>query len=150
MAEALLRRLGKNWFHAFSAGSHPAGFVHELATQAMNRMNISTKGQESKSWDEFADRNLDIVITLCDNAASEPCPQFSAGPVKVHWGLPDPVFHGSDPEQKREVAMQVATRLRGWIEQLVALRNRIDKLEPQQLQEILQQIPQQDDGLPSC
>lgn len=112
MAEALLRHLGGGRFEALSAGSNPAGFVHPLATEAMNQLGINTDGLRSKSWHEFADRDMDLVITLCDNAASLPCPVWPGAPVQVHWPLPDPSFHPGSPQERLENAIGIAQRLR--------------------------------------
>ena len=139
MAEALLRHLGGDRFRACSAGSHPAGFVHPLAIEAMRRIGISTEGQYSKSWDELADVPIDVVLTLCDHAASQPCPVFPSSQVKAHWSLPDPAFHVGTDEERLAFAELVARHLRAWIEQLVRLP--IDKLSAEQLKAELDRIP---------
>ncbi len=120
MAEALLRHAGGDKFQAFSAGSDPAGFVHPLALETMRRMRISTEGQYSKSWDEFTGEHFDVIITVCDNAASL-CPQWPGRPATAHWGLPDPSFAPGTEEDRLAKAMTVARRAQAWIERLVAL-----------------------------
>ncbi len=112
MAEAILRHVAGGRFEAFSAGSNPAGFVSALAIEALHRLGISAEGLRSKSWHEFADAELDIVITLCDNAASMPCPVWPGAPVQVHWPLPDPTFHDGTPDERLQVAVAVAETLR--------------------------------------
>jgi arsenate reductase len=121
MAEALLRHLGGDRFEAYSAGSHPAGFVHPLATEAMAGMNMSTDGQNSKSWNDFATTPVDVVITLCDAAASETCPVWPGAPLTAHWSLPDPVGHFGSDEERTAFATAVAQRLRAKIEGLIKL-----------------------------
>jgi arsenate reductase len=121
MAEAILRHLGGERFEAFSAGAAPAGYIHELAVEALARMGISTEGQYSKSWNEFADRPMDIVITVCDSAASQPCPTWPGRAAVAHWSLPDPSFLPLPPAEKIEAAVAVAAQARHWIEQLIAL-----------------------------
>ena len=121
MAEALLRRIGGERFEACSAGSQPAGFIHGLAIEAMRRMGISTEGQESKSWDRFCDDPVDAVITLCDAAAAETCPQWPGTPLTAHWSLPDPAYHLGAEEERVELAIRVAERLRLKIEGLANL-----------------------------
>ena len=77
-------------FEAFSAGSFPAGYVHEVAIKTLQNHGISTEGLRSKSWDEFRDQAFDLVITVCDNAANESCPLFLGNFIKVHLGVEDP------------------------------------------------------------
>lgn len=96
LAEGMLnhwaRRLGKD-VRGHSAGSAPSGRVHPHALDALRRAGVNTDGCRSKSWDEFAAPEapeMRIVITVCDAAAAEPCPYWPGGPVKVHWGYPDP------------------------------------------------------------
>ena len=76
-AEALLNHLGKTRFKAYSAGSQPKGQVHPAAIKVLQEKSISTDHIRSKSWDEFAvdsAPNMDVVVTVCDNAAAEECP----------------------------------------------------------------------------
>jgi arsenate reductase len=121
MAEGLLRQVGSPKFEALSAGSRPAGFVHPLAAATMRDMGIDITHQLSKHRDEFEGRPLDIVITLCDAAANEPCPTFAGGAVEGHWSLPDPTFHPGSDAERQAFCAAVAKRLRIKIEQLTAL-----------------------------
>lgn len=90
MAEALFNDLGKGGVIAVSAGSNPAGHVHPGSIEALKRHGIDPGRPRSKSWDEFAGQNFDLVVTVCDAAAAESCPAF-IGPVKkLHWSTPDP------------------------------------------------------------
>ena len=93
LSEATLNHLGKGRFEAFSAGSQPTGRVNPHAIEELKAHGIATEGLGSKSWDRFTEAGappLDIVITVCDNAASEACPVLFGDFVKSHWGLPDP------------------------------------------------------------
>jgi arsenate reductase (thioredoxin) len=138
MAEALLRHLGGERFVALSAGSQPAGFVHPLAIQAMRHMGISTDGQYSKSFDDFAGQPLDITITVCDNAAAEVCPRLPGGAPTAHWGLPDPSFAPGTAEDRLQAALVVARQARSWIERLIALP--LEAITPEQRQEAIRAI----------
>jgi arsenate reductase (thioredoxin) len=103
MAEAILNRLGKGKFQAFSAGSHPAGAINPLALNLLRKTNYDVSNLRSKSWDEFATDEapkLDFVFTVCDNAANEVCPIWPGQPMTAHWGLPDPAkAEGNDAER---------------------------------------------------
>jgi protein-tyrosine-phosphatase len=93
LSEATLNHLGAGRFAAFSAGSQPTGRVNPYAIDELKVHGIATEGLSSKSWDRFTEASalpLDIVITVCDNAASETCPVLFGDFVKSHWGLPDP------------------------------------------------------------
>ena len=102
MAEAILRRKGMPNFHAYSAGSHPAGRVNPEALRQMELAKLPTNGLRSKSWDEFARPGapeLDFVFTVCDNAAKEVCPVWPGQPMTAHWGVADPAAVAGTPEQ---------------------------------------------------
>jgi protein-tyrosine-phosphatase len=93
LSEATLNHLGKGRFKAFSAGSQPTGRVNPRAIEQLRSAGISTEGLVSKAWDRFTEAGaplLDIVITVCDNAANEACPVLFGDFVKSHWGQPDP------------------------------------------------------------
>lgn len=93
MAEAILNLKGRPAFHAYSAGSHPAGVVRPEAFRQLELANIPTDGLHSKSWDEFAvpgAPQMNLVFTVCDNAAQEVCPLWPGQPMTAHWGVPDP------------------------------------------------------------
>lgn len=121
MAEALLKHLGGGRFEALSAGSHPAGYVHDLAMAAMSQLGIIVVNARSKSWDEFMHARIDAVITLCDDAANETCPVWPGEPVQAHWPLPDPAFHPGSDDERLAFAVQVASRLRLKIEGLLGV-----------------------------
>ena len=121
MAEAILRHLGGDRFESYSAGSHPAGFIHLLAELALERMGISIESQSSKSWDEFVDTQIDAAITLCDAAAAIPCPVFPGAPIRAHWSTLDPSQQPGTDEERTKFSLSVAQRLRTKIEALIAL-----------------------------
>ncbi len=102
-AEAILNRLGRGRFRAFSAGSHPKGEVHPLALDLLHRLNFSTAGLRSKDWEEFSGAStpsMDFVFTVCDRAAAEVCPVWPGQPMTAHWGVADPSeAHGDDLER---------------------------------------------------
>jgi protein-tyrosine-phosphatase len=103
MAECIMNRVGAGKFQAFSAGSHPCGFIEPAVLNLLTKANHATEGLRSKSWDEFATADapeLDFVFTVCDNAAGEVCPSWPGQPMTAHWGVPDPAaFQGGAPEK---------------------------------------------------
>lgn len=99
LGEAIVNRLGKGRFQGYSAGSFPKGEVHPGARRLLERHGYPTEGLRSKSWDAFAGADgprIDVVITVCDNAAGETCPIWPGTPIKAHWGLPDPAAATGD------------------------------------------------------
>ena len=113
MAEAILNRLGRGKFSAFSAGSHPTGKVNPLALNLLRKLNYDTSQLRSKSWEEFAAPDapkLDFVFTVCDDAANEVCPIWPGQPMTAHWGLPDPA-RASGNEAERALAFDDCYRM---------------------------------------
>lgn len=87
MAEAILNVLGRGRFHAVSAGSFPSGTVQPIAAELAQAFGYH-EPLRSKRWDEFAQADdstpIDIVITVCDNAAGETCPIWPGQPISAH------------------------------------------------------------------
>ncbi len=123
LAEALLNHLGGDNFRAYSAGSHPKGQVHPLALELLRAANLPADGARSKSWDEFADATsprLDVIITVCDNAAAKVCPVWPCKPAKAHWGLPDPAAVLGTEAQRRAAFGETLAELERRIRQFIA------------------------------
>lgn len=114
MAEAIMRHKGRPNFAAFSAGSHPAGFVHPQAMERLREAHIDAGDFRSKSWDEFASPGappLHFVFTVCDKAAAEVCPLWPGQPMTAHWGIPDPAAVDGTPEEKERAFKQAFAAL---------------------------------------
>lgn len=123
LAEATLNHLGQGRFRGFSAGSSPRENQqpNPLGLQVLQEAGIATNGLASKSWDEFAKPGapvMDVVITVCDNAAGEVCPFWPGHPATAHWGYADPsAVPGSD-----------ADRLKAFRRTLHAIHRRLELL----------------------
>lgn len=93
LLEAILNATSEGRITAYSAGSRPAGQVHPQAIATLRRVGIETDDVSSKSWDVFAAPEaprMHAILTVCDAAASEPCPVWPGHPVSAHWGVEDP------------------------------------------------------------
>lgn len=124
MAEAVFNSVGAPLFRAFSAGSGPTGRVNPLALEQISLLSLSEESViRSKSWDEFTVRGapeLDLVLTVCDNAASEACPAFAGNYEHVHWGLPDPAGSSQDVELERAAFAHCFQEIHSRVEALVS------------------------------
>jgi protein-tyrosine-phosphatase len=114
-AEYLIKKICPERFEAYSAGSSPSGKVNPFTLQVLrDQYGIDAHGARSKSWDEFIDAGLDIIITVCDQA-KESCPIFPGQPHIAHWSIPDPAAAAGSDEQKlrafRDAAQQIQRRL---------------------------------------
>jgi protein-tyrosine-phosphatase len=121
LAEALLNHLGKGRFKAFSAGSSPREHQqpNPLALEALQKAGVSIEGLSSKSWDVFAQPDaptMDLVITVCDNAAGEVCPYWPGQPATAHWGYADPSEAAGGVVAQREAFVQTLHLIRKRLE----------------------------------
>ncbi|MBC7602215.1 MAG: arsenate reductase ArsC [Ramlibacter sp.] len=126
LAEALLNHLGGGRFHAFSAGSSPRENQqpNPIALNVLAHAGIQTAGLRSKSWDDFAGTDappMDLIITVCDNAAGEVCPYWPGHPATAHWGYADPSLAEGSDEEKRLAFMKTMLDIRRRIDLLVNL-----------------------------
>ena len=143
LAEPLLNAMGQGRFHAYSAGSSPRPNQqpHPLGLQALHLAGIANHGLHSKSWDTFAGADaphMDLIITVCDNAAGEVCPIWPGHPATAHWGYPDPSAGTGSDAEKLEAFRQTLHALRRRLELLVNLP--ADKLAQARLQTSVRQL----------
>jgi arsenate reductase len=126
LAEALLNTLGKGRFQAYSAGSSPRENQqpNPLGLQVLQQAGIATEGLHSKSWDVFAAPGapaMDLIITVCDNAAGEVCPIWPGHPSTAHWSYPDPSEGNGTDDEKREAFRQTLHAIKRRLELLCSL-----------------------------
>jgi arsenate reductase len=132
MGEALFNMLGGGRFHAFSAGSHPAGRVNPYAIEQVQALGYPIEGLRSKSWDEFAQPGapqMDFIVTVCDNAAGEVCPLWPGQPVTAHWGFADPAAVEGSEVEKRGAFAHTLRQMRHRVQLFLSLPlNTLDRM----------------------
>ena len=130
LSEALLNHLDRQAparrFQAWSAGSspRPGQQPHPLALDVLQHAGISTEGLRSKSWDEFAGLDaphMDLIITVCDNAAGEVCPIWPGHPASAHWGYADPSEGDAPDALKRDAFRRTLHAIGRRLELLMSL-----------------------------
>lgn len=138
LAEAMLNHMGQGRFRAYSAGSSPREnqSPNPLALATLQQAGVSIEGLSSKSWDCFAvpdAPHMDLVITVCDNAAGEVCPYWPGQPATAHWGYADPSEKQGSEAEKREAFMQTLLQIKQRLELFINLpAASLDKLVIQQ------------------
>jgi arsenate reductase (thioredoxin) len=138
LAEATLNHIGGGRFKGFSAGSSPRENQqpHPIGLQTLRNAGISIEGLRSKSWDEFAlpdAPHMDLIITVCDNAAGEVCPLWPGKPATAHWGYADPSAGDGSDAEKAEAFKNTLHAIRRRLDLLVNLP--ADKLEAMAIQQ---------------
>ena len=127
MAEAYLNHIGKGRWQAFSAGSKPTGRVNPFALTTLIKVGIpAPAAPRSKSWHEFTQTTgtaIDVVVTVCDNAANETCPRFPGTARKIHLGFPDPAATDGSDTAKAESFRVVFEAMRPKLDALMAELN---------------------------
>ncbi len=114
MAEGLLKHICGDEFEIFSAGTKPS-FVRPEAVKALSEIGIDISGNRSKSVEEFANREIDYVLTVCDNA-KENCPYFPAKSKVVHHSFFDPANVIGDDETRLSAFRKVRDEIREYFE----------------------------------
>ena len=88
IAEGIMRQLAGDKFDVFSAGSHPS-LVHPMSIKVMKEIGIDITSHTSDPISNFLSKNMDIVVTVCDNA-DKICPVFPGEVERIHWSIKDP------------------------------------------------------------
>lgn len=123
-AETLLNRFGGKKFRAFSAGTHPAVRPHPMTLRTLDDEGFDRRPLTSKSVDHFRSAGappIDVVITVCDDAANEECPAWPGAPVSGHWSTPDPTLAQGTEAERLRAFRDTFNRLRHRITMLCTL-----------------------------
>src|SRR5580692_9440237 len=113
MAEGLLRHDGGDAFEVASAGTRPS-HVRPEAIAVMKEIGIDISGHRSKSVDEFAARDFDYVLTVCDDAR-ETCPIYPGHGNRLHQSFEDPAALEGSQEMKLAAFRKVRDQIRQYL-----------------------------------
>ena len=111
MAEGFLRAVAGDILDVQSAGSNPAGYVHPMAIQVMREAGIDISQHHSKHMNEFLDKKVETVITVCGNA-DQACPMFPGQVNRFHWPFDDPAKATGSDEETLKVFRRVRDEMR--------------------------------------
>ena len=120
IAEGLLRQDAGDRFEVSSAGTRPSQ-VRPEAIAVMKEIGIDISGHRSKSVDEFAARDFDYVLTVCDQA-KEICPIYPGHGNRIHHSFEDPAAIDGCDEDRLLVFRKVRDQIRDYLRQFVDKR----------------------------
>jgi ArsR family transcriptional regulator, arsenate/arsenite/antimonite-responsive transcriptional repressor / arsenate reductase (thioredoxin) len=141
IAEAVMARLGKGRFNAYSAGSDPADRPMPEVIERLDKLGHDVSKLRSKSWDEFTGPNaprMDFVIALCDSPQGQMCPDLGEKFVTAAWPLPDPADFRGSPVERTTLLNELYAMARRRIEIFTSLP--FDKLDRMALKKRLDEI----------
>lgn len=140
MAEAILHKLGRGQFRAYSAGIDPDRGPQPAVLRLLEGLGHETSGLRSVPWQNFTDPDapdLNAVVALGDvpgNISSD----FGADIVMSTWPLPDPVKFKGKASERSALFAELYAGLHRRIEALIdrpffglsaaALKTRLDAL----------------------
>ncbi|WP_320169724.1 arsenate reductase ArsC [Maridesulfovibrio sp.] len=123
MAEGWARFLKGDKVNACSAGIETHG-LNPYAVKVMAEVGIDISSNVSSHIDEYRDKEIDVVITVCDHAY-ETCPLFPGGSRVVHVGFDDPprlaeelAAKGASEEEQLDCYRKVRDQIRDFVEGL--------------------------------
>jgi len=104
--------------------------VNPFAAELVAKLGYPAEMLRSKGWEEFEAPDaphMDIVITVCDNAAGEVCPIWPGHPMTAHWGFEDPAAVEGSDEEKRAAFSRIFREIAQRVDLLIQLP--VDKLD---------------------
>lgn len=125
MAEGFLKTLYADRYEAYSAGTEASG-VNPYAVQVMAEIGIDISSHRSKGVNEFFDKEVDYVVTVCDYA-KQTCPFFPGGKETIHKGFEDPAAFNGSENGKLAVFRRVRNEIRSWIEETFGKENELKR-----------------------
>ncbi|NDC75213.1 arsenate reductase ArsC [bacterium] len=111
LAEGVLRASAGDLFEVASAGSKPAGYVHPFAIAVLKEIDIDISAHQSKHMNEFLDRKVETVITVCGHA-DQACPMYPGQLNRHHWPFFDPAHATGTDEEKLAVFRRVRDEIK--------------------------------------
>jgi len=114
MAEAILNKIGRGRFKAFSAAVDPAPVIEPAVLELLRNTDYPIEELTPRHFGAFADAgaaDLDFVFTLSDTAAGEALPEWPGLPITSHWRCPDPVLVEGEAWERKQAFMQVLAGL---------------------------------------
>ena len=113
MAEALLKNMCGDKYDIHSAGTRPWE-VRPGAIEVMAEIGIDISKNRSKSVNEFLDREIDYVLTVCDSAMAE-CPRFPARTKMIHHLIEEPVYEVGDVMARRRAFRKARDEIKAYL-----------------------------------
>ena len=108
MAEAIINHDLAGKVRALSAGIASQAKVADGAIEALKLIGLPTAGLYPKDMDAVLNEDIDLVVTVCDNA-KESCPVFPRPVPRIHLPFHDP--HGEALESFVRVRDDIRSRL---------------------------------------
>jgi len=108
MAEVILNQDLAGQVRCLSAGTRPQPKVADGAIQALKLAGLPVEGLYPKDVDAVINENIDLVVTVCDNA-KESCPIFPRKVRTIHLPFHDP--HGEPLDSFERVRDDIRARL---------------------------------------
>jgi arsenate reductase len=131
MAEGYMNHASRGDWRAWSAGSKPIGAPNPFALSTLRNNGIKPSEARSKSWDEFSSDGapiMNVVVTVCDNAAGETCPIWPTRgghpPLRLHWSFPDPAAEAGSDDAKAAAFERIFNDIRMRIDMFLSEQNR--------------------------
>jgi len=108
MGEAILNFDLAGLVKGISAGTKPQPKVADGAIEALKLAGLPTEGLFPKDVDSLLDEDIDLVVSVCDNA-KETCPIFPRPVARIHLPFHDP--HGEPLESFIAVRDDIRARM---------------------------------------
>jgi ArsR family transcriptional regulator, arsenate/arsenite/antimonite-responsive transcriptional repressor / arsenate reductase (thioredoxin) len=124
MAEALLEKIGRGKFNAYSAGADPSRVPMPEVIDRLKKLGHDVSKLRCKSWHEFTGPNaprMDFVIALCDTPQGQVCPDFGEKFVTGAWPLPDPADFKGSPTERATLLNELYAMIRRRLEIFTSL-----------------------------